>query len=165
MNNIPTSCSGGFNFFLRRDHTACRDSLATGDQRETAYVFPDPLGRTWPPLYAGISPLTQQQASACLPAGLESKHSSCQRGSGHQVSVLLANSLSTAARMWDMPLMGINGYGTCSHSLWKKEAACALESMGFCPTMGEDQNCKHWEGSWDTGQTEAKHRAGLVHCQ
>lgn len=27
-----------------------------------------------------------------------------------------------------MPLMGINGYGTCYLSLGKKEAACALES-------------------------------------
>ena len=87
MNNIPTSCSGGFNFFLRRDHTACRDSLATGDQRETACAFPDLLEKSWPPLCAGISPLTQQQSSACLPAGLESKHA-CQRGSGHQVSCL-----------------------------------------------------------------------------
>lgn len=40
-----------------------------------------------------------------------------------------------------MALMGINGYGTCYHSLGKKEAACALEGMGFCP-MGEDQNCE-----------------------
>lgn len=87
MNNIPTSCSGGFNFFLRRDHTACRDSLATGDQRETACAFPDLLEKSWPPLCAGISPLTQQQSSACLPAGLESKPS-YQRGSGHQVSCL-----------------------------------------------------------------------------
>ena len=90
--------------------------------------------------------------------------------------VLLANCLSTAARMWNMPLMGINGYGTCYHSLRKKEAACALESMGFCPAMGfcptmgfcpigEDQNCKQWEGSWNTGQAEAKPLAGLVHHQ
>lgn len=164
MNNIPTSCSGGFNFFLRRDHTACRDSLATGDQRETACAFPDLLEKSWPPLCAGISPLTQQQSSACLPAGLESKHS-YQRGSGHQVSCLTCQLPFNNSQDVSYALMGINGYGTCSHSLRKKEAAWTLESMGFCPTMGEDQNCKQREGSWDTGQTEAKHLAGLVHCQ
>lgn len=38
-----------------------------------------------------------------------------------------------------MPLMGINGYGTCYHSLEKKKAACALEVVGACP-MEEDKN-------------------------
>lgn len=55
--------------------------------------------------------------------------------------VSFANSLSAAASMRAMPLMGINGYGTCYHSLEKVEAACALEVVGD-RTVSEDKNCE-----------------------
>lgn len=110
-------------------------------------------GGLGPPFCPVISPLTQQQPSTCLPAGSERKHPA--RGSSNHVLVAFSSSLSAAARLWAMPLMGIRGYGTCYHSLRKDEAACALGNVGVC-TIGKVKNCEQWEGPWSTGQTETQ---------
>lgn len=107
-------------FFLKQETTLSAEIVWPLQIRRTAPV-PDPEGGLGLALCGDLS--THPAIIQRLPPSWARKKTTQPGASGHQVFVLFASSLSAAARMCAMPLMGINGYSTCYRSLGKKEAA------------------------------------------